>query len=295
MILEKRIPIKFFVDMVKWDLISVSVLAILVFFFRAYIVNLCIPIPISGFLGTSIAILLSFKLSQSYDRWWEARKIWGAIVNDSRTLTLQLINFSMGFNGKIVERMALRQIAWCFALSYSLRGQGLTDQLRNYLNKMEFSNLDGKQNIPLALLNNHSKDLAQIKNEQLMTELEQVQIDNTLIRLCTSMGQAERIKNTIFPKTYRITLTLFIYLFLIILAFSIFEIDPLIASVLLVTISIPFFTLQNIAFIMQNPFENQPLDIPMTRISRTIEKNILELLNKSDFPVYDEKDSFYVL
>ena len=52
-----------------------------------------IPISIPSFIGTAISVLLSFKLSQSYDRWWEARKVWGMIVNDSRTLVMQLIAF----------------------------------------------------------------------------------------------------------------------------------------------------------------------------------------------------------
>ena len=93
MILEKRIPITYWFKIIKWDLLIVSVFSTVVYFFSKYLIDLNIPISIGTFLGTAIALLLSFKLSQSYDRWWEARKIWGSIVNDSRTFVIQLKTF----------------------------------------------------------------------------------------------------------------------------------------------------------------------------------------------------------
>ncbi len=106
MILEKRIPLKYWFREIKWDLLIVSVFSVLIYFFKLYVINLDIPLSIGTFLGTAIALLLSFKLSQSYDRWWEARKIWGAIVNDSRTLVMQLKQFSKESDNSIVKTMA---------------------------------------------------------------------------------------------------------------------------------------------------------------------------------------------
>src|ERR1700722_2964121 len=63
------------------------------------------PINVPAFLGTAISVLLSFKLSQSYDRWWEARKIWGTIVNESRTFTLQLQSFVTQGNEHVVKQL----------------------------------------------------------------------------------------------------------------------------------------------------------------------------------------------
>lgn len=116
MILEKRIPLKYWFKEIKWDLLIVSIFSILIYFFKLYVINLDIPLSIGTFLGTAIALLLSFKLSQSYDRWWEARKIWGAIVNDSRTLVIQIKQFCKESDNSNVKTMAYRQIAWCYAL-----------------------------------------------------------------------------------------------------------------------------------------------------------------------------------
>ena len=109
------------------------------------------------------------------------------------------------------------------------------------------------------------------------------------------MGSAERIKTTIFPKTYRITLHLFIYIFLILLSFGLIELGYLIEIPLLIIISIPFFLLEKIAFTIQDPFENRPSDIPMTAITKTISINIKELINEPIVSENNNVDQFYIL
>ena len=79
------------------------------------------PINVPAFLGTAIAVLISFKLSQSYDRWWESRKIWGTIVNESRSFTLQLQSFITNGNDNDIKQIDFRNIAWCFNLEQTLR------------------------------------------------------------------------------------------------------------------------------------------------------------------------------
>ncbi|WP_316809380.1 bestrophin family ion channel [Pedobacter agri] len=71
------------------------------------------PLGIPAFLGTAISVILSFKLNQSYDRWWEARKIWGSIVGDSRTFVLQLQSFLYTGNDDAILTLCFRYIAWC--------------------------------------------------------------------------------------------------------------------------------------------------------------------------------------
>lgn len=93
MITNKRIPLTYPFHLIKWDLLFTILFSFSTHYLTKYVFEMNIPIAIGAFLGTAIALILSFKLSQSYDRWWEARKIWGAIVNDSRTLVMQLKNF----------------------------------------------------------------------------------------------------------------------------------------------------------------------------------------------------------
>ena len=295
MIIDKRIPLKYWLNKIKWEVLIVATLSTSIYFTSEYFVDLSIPISIGVFLGSAIALLLSFKLSQSYDRWWEARKIWGAIVNDSRSFVIQLKGFSNEQDEALIEKMANRQIAWCYSLSMSLRKLDPLEGIESFISAEELSSIIKHQNIPLALLDLHGQDLRELRNREIISDFQYIQLDNTLVSLCASMGKTERIKNTFFPKTYRVTLHLFIYIFLALLSLSLTELHSLVEIPLEVLISIPFFLLDKIALSIQDPFENKPTDTPMTSISRTIEINIKQLIGQEEIPKPVEPGAFYVL
>ena len=295
MIIDKRIPLKYWLNKIKWEVLIVATLSTSIYFTSEYFVDLSIPISIGVFLGSAIALLLSFKLSQSYDRWWEARKIWGAIVNDSRSFVIQLKGFSNEQDKALIEKIANRQIAWCYSLSMSLRKLDPLEGIESFISAEELSSIIKHQNIPLALLDLHGQDLRELRNREIISDFQYIQLDNTLVSLCASMGKTERIKNTFFPKTYRVTLHLFIYIFLALLSLSLTELHSLVEIPLEVLISIPFFLLDKIALSIQDPFENKPTDTPMTSISRTIEINIKQLIGQEEIPKPVEPGAFYVL
>ncbi|NND80021.1 MAG: hypothetical protein HKN53_08980 [Maribacter sp.] len=295
MILEKKIPISYWFNTIKWDIIIVTVFSSVLYFSSDYIIDLNIPISIGAFLGTAIALLLSFKLSHSYDRWWEARKIWGSIVNDSRTLVIQLKGFIKKENKEVINRIAYRQIAWCYSLSQNLRNENDPENIDKFISQQELKSINNQSNTPLALLDKQSQDLAAVHQEKLVNDYQQMQIDDTLVRLCASMGKAERIKNTPFPKTYRLTLHLFIYIFLITLSFALTEMPSLFEIPFMVFVSIPFFLVEKIAFHIQDPFENRPTDTAMTSISRSIEINIKQQLELEDIPEPIASKKFYIM
>lgn len=299
MLLKKNIPLKFIFKMIKWDLLFISLFSIIVHLLSNYLSSLMLPIPIVTILGTTIALLLSFRLSQSYDRWWEARKIWSSIVNDSRTLVIQLLNLTTvsndGSTRPLIKTIAYRQIGWCYSLSRSLRNQDPLEHLPPFISKNELQSLKGQRNIPMSLLNNHSLDIKEIHKNNRVNDFQQLQLDNTIIRLTASMGMAERIKNTIFPVSYSRTLHFLIYLFLILLSFSLTDLQSLLEIPVLILIAIPFFLLEKIALSIQDPFENQPTDTPTSSISRNIEINIKQLLNEKNIPEIIKPDTFYIL
>lgn len=294
MILNKRIPFKYWFHKVKWDLLLVTVFSVAIFFFKKYIYVPGIPVSIGTFLGTAIALLLSFKLAQSYDRWWEARKIWGAIVNDSRSLVMQLKHFTDTENIQVIRTMAYRQIAWCYALSRALRNQDPLQALNELLTDVEMEALKQEPHVPLALLDFHTGDVLALQRSAQLNDFQQVQIDNTLVRLTASMGKAERIKNTVFPKTYRLVLHLFIYIFLVLLSISLTNIGAYIEIPLLIVIALPFFLLEKIAFTIQDPFEGKATDISTTQISEAIERNIKQLLEE-EVPPPKAVDGYFVM
>jgi len=295
MILDKRIPVSYWIGLIKWDMLVITMFSTATLLLSRYISDLKIPIAIGSFMGTAIALLLSFKLSQSYDRWWEARKIWGAIVNDSRTLVSQLKSFTTVNSTEQIKKIAYRQIAWCYSLGEGLRRLNPHEITRSYISSDEFDSLKDQKNIPLALLDNQSSDLARLHQANRLNDFQQIQIDRTLVSLRDSMGKSERIKNTVFPKTYRVTLKLFIYIFLIFLAFSLSRTPEIVDIPLLVVIAFPFFLLEKISLKIQDPFENEPSDIDITNIARTIEINIKQLIGEQKVPDPIEPDRFYVM
>jgi putative membrane protein len=223
MLLNNRIPAYFILNKVKYDmvyvfLVSVTVLLI-TYRFHAWLPE--IPLTITAFIGTAITVLLSFKLSQSYDRWWDGRKVWGAIVNDSRSFEMQLQNLLPDGNKTTIKKIALRQIAWCCALGRSLRGLNATEDLESYITREELEELKRHQNKPLALLQLHGKDLKTLKEKKQPDPFTLLQLDNTLVRLCDAQGKSERIKTTVFPVTYRLFLHGNIYLFIVTLSIAI--------------------------------------------------------------------------
>ena len=297
MLLNRRIPAYYIFSKVRFDFVVVLMLSLLVLFITDRFKELLpeMPFTIPAFIGTAISILLSFKLNQSYDRWWEARKVWGSIVNDSRTLVIQIRTLVKKGNQEAIRKIAFRQIAWCYSLGQALRGLSATENLEKFLSDEDLSALEYHNNKPLALLNAQALDLLELKEAGQLDIFSHIQLDSTLVRLCDAQGKAERIKTTIFPVTYRLFLHAIIYLFVITLSISLKDISVFFEIPLLLLISSAFFLLERSATHMQDPFENKPTDTAVTAIARTIEINIRQLLNETEVPQPLKPQNFYVL
>jgi len=296
MLLNKKVPATYIINKVKKEVVYILVVSLLVLVIKSRYDELLpeLPLTIPAFIGTAISILLSFKLNQSYDRWWEARKVWGSIVNDSRSLIIQLNTLINKGNDALIKKIGYRQIAWCYSLGQTLRGLNPMDNLDRFLSGEDITEIKKHNNKPLAMLQLHAKDVKELKERNQLELFAQIQIDNTLVRLCDAQGKAERIKSTVFPVTYRMFLHFIIYLFVVTLSISLKSMEPLFEIPLLMLISTAFFLLEKTAFHMQDPFENRPTDTAMTTIARTIEINIKQLLNDTDIPKPLQPEKFYL-
>ena len=303
MLTEKKIPFRYIFKQIRLDIARVLLFSIffqvLEWFFAESIP--LVPGLLPTILGSAISLILAFKINQSYDRWWEARKVWGAIVNDSRSLVLQLQGFLeddvLGYDEvrEAIRRIGHRQIAWCYSLGQSLRGQNALANLEQYVAPAELSYLRKHSNKPLALLALHTQDLKDLRRQRALSAYEHVQLDSTLVRLCDSMGKAERINSTVFPVTYRIFIHLFIYLFLIVLSLALVETIGLLELPILLVFASSFFLLEKTATYLQDPFRNRPTDTPVTAIARTVEINLKQLLDEQEIPKPLAAEAFYLL
>jgi putative membrane protein len=296
MLLKKRIPMRYVLGKIKVELALVITYTILFEIFHHYFINVNVEIPIAvpAIIGTIISLLLAFKSNQAYDRWWEARIVWGAIVNESRTLVRQMITFykDPDFSVEAInfkEKFAKRQIAWCYSLGQSLRNDDAIKPIEKLLTENELHFVKNHKHIPNALLVLHAKDLYKALKDKKITTYQQVEIDNTLTRLCDAMGKCERIKNTVFPTTYSIYIRFTLCLFIILLPFGLISLLSWFAVPLITTIASAFFLIEKMAIHLQDPFENKPTDTPVTAIANTIEQNLIQMVNeyRNEFENHD--------
>lgn len=295
MLIGKRVSITYFLNLIKWDILTIVGYATLAGALDhfAFLKEIQIPLSLSALIGTLVSLVLAFRTAQSYERWWEARTVWGAIVNDSRTLIRQLIQFLPASEGKsdAISRFAVRQSMWCFALADSLRKVELSPQVTHY---RETHGLH-QQHIPNELLTKHAEEIASLSALYNIDSIKQTQMEGTLTRLTDAMGKCERIKNTIFPRSYSMLIHFLIYVLMTILPFGLDDNHEIVEIALVTLVPVLLIAIEQTAIMMQDPFENRPTDTPMTALSINIEKNLMEMAGESAPSRPSSEHSYYLL
>ena len=248
--------------------------------------NSAFPLPVIAIMGTVIGLLLAFRTNSCYGRWWEARILWGAIVNDSRTWTRQLLEFmtSTDTDRQMTrKRMCHRQIAWCYALSRSLRGQEVIQDLGHLLTEEEIFEIREKH-VPNLLLLRQGQELKALRQQGHLETLEFIELEKTLLRLTNAMGGCERIRNTTFPRSYTRIINLLIYLFVICLPFGLVDLPWFGLVSTSISFAFAFLMVDRVSIFLQDPFSNRPSDTPTQSLSRTIDINVREMLGETNLP-----------
>lgn len=306
MLLKEKIPLSYTLGKIKFEVATIMAYSILVWvlYHNFHFVRIAIPLSVPAILGTVISLLLGFRSNQAYDRWWEARHIWGAIVNDSRTLARQAGCF-MEKEYKEEEvahfraRFINRQIAWTHSLGQTLRGINPMQNMEKWLEKEEIDYLSGFTNKPAAMLNLHARDITIAMNEGWINRYQQVELDRTISRLCDSQGKCERIKNTVFPSTYSMYIHFSLWLFILLLPFGLIDYFGPVEVVIVTAISACFLLIEKMAIHLQDPFDNKPTDTPVTTIATNIESDLKQMIKEpflSEVQVQiRETEKFYVM
>ncbi|GGM87782.1 hypothetical protein GCM10010967_20470 [Dyadobacter beijingensis] len=302
MLLKKNIPIRYIFGKIKYEILFVTIygIAIEVIYQNYHITNISIPMTVHSVLGTIISLLLAFRSNQAYDRWWEARIIWGAIVNDSRTFARQILSLMEdpleperidGFK----KRMIKRQIAWCYALGKGLRRDDPMPMISKFVSEDEVEYLKDFDNKHVGIIQLHARDLNNALKQGWVNPYQQVELDQTLTRLCDHMGKSERIKNTVFPATYSLYIHLALHFFILLLPFGLVQLFGFLMVPVLIVITACFFLIEKMAIHLQDPFENKPTDTPVLSISRNIERDLKQMMKDKHVPQAFQPETFYIL
>jgi putative membrane protein len=286
---ESNYSFWFVLRLFRKEMLVMSIVTIAISFLDNYITaysELSMTVP--ALLGTALSLILAFRTGQAYDRWWEARKVWGEIINDSRSLvraTLGYIrNHAEGEGKEFVTKLARRQIAWVYALGSTLRKQDAFILSSDFLSKEERASVKENRNIPNAILVEHSLQIKEGNHRGMFNDFAHTRLDEIVMRLTDSMGKCERIKNTVFPTPYTRIVHFIIYVFAVALILGIQDDIGIVEIPVTIIITMVFFALERIAIILQDPFENNPSDIPVTAIARTIEIDLKQMIGDENIP-----------
>ncbi|UII27475.1 hypothetical protein LVD15_03315 [Fulvivirga maritima] len=268
--------------------------------------KLSIPFNAVATLSTALAIFLGFKNNNAYDRWWEARKIWGLLVNYSRAWGREVISLAIPADYEDAQalkkwqtKVINRHIAFVHSLRVFLRKKhaynenGITEviednnryeDLKDFLSEDEYKLILNKKNPPNYLLQLQSNDLATAFKKGWLSDYRFVRLDETLTEFNNHQGMSERIKNTPFPRPYSFFSRAFVLIHGTMIPFAFIEELGWINIPLSILINFVFLTLDLIGERHEDPFENRMEDTPLTAISLTIEENLKEMQDRTDLP-----------
>jgi putative membrane protein len=305
MLLKNKIPLSYIFGQVKYELLLVMAYGLAIelaySLFSIHVTAISIPITVSSIFGTILSLLLAFRSNQAYDRWWEARTIWGAIVNDSRSFGRQVLTMMENPENEDIkafqDRMILRQIAWCYALTKSLRNTDPMPYTKEFLSAKEQEYIRKFSNKPVALLDLHGKDLQYALKMGWINQYQQVNLDNSLSKFSDSMGKSERIKKTVFPTTYGLYIKAAVWVFILLLPFGLVDLFGFLMVPVLMVVATFFYLIEKTAVQLQDPFENKATDVPLMAISRTIEIDLKEMMQSEgvEIPEPYQTKHFYQL
>lgn len=296
-----------------WGFLYSAAICSVTYFFH---ISLSFPWQPIGVMGIAVAFYLGFKNNSSYDRTWEARKIWGSIVNNSRSFGAAMVAFVQGeHETSLKKEMIYRHIAWLTALRHQLRlsrewehvrerikgtfvptvcedyYNRLEKELENYLSDEEIEEMKASSNMATQILRKQSKRLQELKDHHYYDDFRHMELHQLIVSFYEDQGKSERIKNFPFPRQYASTALWLTLVFSAILPFGMVDIFsevqtwvfwfcPVISGLVIWI----FFLMEKIGDYSENPFEGTYNDVPITSIARGIEIDLREMIKDEGIP-----------
>lgn len=227
-------------------------------------------------LGFVLSLLLVFRTNTAYDRWWEGRKLWGKLVNDSRNFAIK-INSILDPDDLEDKKFFAKHISF---FSHSLSRHLSKESTRLALDE-DYSDLESisEGHIPMEIVNSMTIRLQSLYKKQKITGEQMIFLDTQLTGFMDVSGGCERIKNTPIPYSYASFIRKFILIY--ILAFPLAEVISIGLFIVPLTVFI-FYVLMSLEVIaeeIEDPFNNSSIDLPTEMISQNIERNVHSILN----------------
>lgn len=308
MIISRNLKWRHIIYYTRFKLLYFVVLSLSVYVIHAVfdIKNLSIPFNAVATLSTALAIYLGFKNNNAYERWWEARKIWGLLVNYSRSWSREVLTMILPNGEKSPEfqhlqsRLLYRHIAFVNALRVYLREKhdynetsireiievkNAYSEIRKFLSQEEYDEAISKKNPPNHLITLQGEDLKKAYEKGWLSDFRFIKLSETLTEFNNHQGMSERIKNTPLPRPYSFFSRVFVTIHGTLIPFAFIEELGWANVPLSIVINFVFLALDYIGERTEDPFENRMDDTPLSSISLTVEENVKEMYGDINMPV----------
>ncbi|MFN8345271.1 MAG: bestrophin family ion channel [Spirosomataceae bacterium] len=273
--------------------------AVFLLYHHHHLEKVSLPFSVAAILGSALAIFLAFRNNNSYGRWWEARTLWGSIINNSRIFARQIIANAdnAAALGKATPQqvddykreLIYRQIAFAHALRLHLRHLNSWEEVHHLLSENEYREFIQKTNKPNYLLQNQGVKIKEGMRSEILGAFDNIGLEPALAGFNNFQGACERIKNTPLLRQYHFFTKLFMLVFMVILPFSLIsDFNKMGIPALMIPVSIlvsfVFGVMGKVGEVNEDPFENRITDVPMTSICNTIERDLKEMLGERNLP-----------
>ena len=241
-----------------------------------------LPLPL---LGTGLAVFLGVRNNTAYARWWEARTLWGAVVNSSRNFARGLTILVLPTEAEETRHALIRhQVAWAYALRSALLRQDASAEIGALLPAATLARVKSAANLPFAIQREMATLLAEARRRSWIDAIDASALNAMLGSLTDAQGGLERIRSTPMPQQYAAFSRAFVTVYCLMLPFGIVPDLNLLTPAGSAVIGLVFLALDESGRHLEDPFAGSIYDVPMTAITRTIEIDLKQAMGEVDVP-----------
>ncbi len=272
-----------------WKKVLIAfIYACLISLLSIIIPSLSLPISPFEYAGAIMALILVFRVNAGYDRWWEARKLWGTVVNCSRNLAIIVINYIDTSNRNETDNILDLISAIPYLMKNTLRGVTTTDEVKHLLDNETYIQLQQWQHQPNFISSKLAERLSQMQRENKLNQFSFLKAEEIREAILDCQGACERILKTPMPFVMAIKSRRFILLFLLILPVALVDYSVYISPMIMALVAYALFSIDQIGVELQNPFSVINLShLPLNEICKTIENNIIEIKRNTNLKPLD--------
>lgn len=231
-------------------------------------------ISVYSLIGFVISLLLVFRTNTAYDRWWEGRRKWGEMVNDSRNLSIKLSAVLKDEEDRLYFKRMVPNFV--FAAKEHLRNGVLFEELE--LTAEELEVLMQKNHVPLAISELLYKKLVELKKSGKISEEEYITFDKNINSFMDAVGACERIKNTPIPFSYSLFIKKFIFIYVTTLPLAFVNQFGYFSALIATFVFYVLVSMEVLAEEIEDPFGSDDNDLPTDTICERIRANVQEVL-----------------